>query len=199
MSRKRGVFIVLEGVDGAGSTTHSRLLAEWLRRRGHGVTLTKEPQSEGKIGRLIREYLQVTRSSPVVDALLFAADRVEHLEKVIKPDLARGKTVISDRYLESSIAYQGAEGVDVEWIQILNREALSPDLTIVLKIDPTKSLGRKRFVKREKFETEAFLRKVAEILLSRASTRGYPVVNTDVPTEESQRKIRAIVSERLKL
>jgi len=199
MDRKNGFFIVLEGVDGAGSTTHSRLLAEWLRRMEHKVTLTKEPQSDGKIGRLIREYLQITESSPIEDALLFAADRVEHLENVIKPELARGGIVVSDRYLESSIAYQGAEGVDVEWIQTINREALPPDLTIVLKVDPAKSLGRKRFAKREKFETEIFLRKVAEILLSRASARNYPVVSTDTSIEESQRKIRAIVSRYLKL
>jgi len=199
MSWKNGFFIVLEGVDGAGSTTHSRLLAGWLRRMGHEVVLTKEPQSHGRIGRLIREYLQITESPPIVDALLFAADRVEHLENVIKPELARGRIVVSDRYLESSIAYQGAEGVDVEWIQTINREALPPDLTIVLKVDPAKSLSRKSFVKREKFETEIFLRKVAEILLSRASARNYPVVSTDTSIEESQRKIRAIVSKCLKL
>jgi len=199
MSWKNGFFIVLEGVDGAGSTTHSRLLAGWLRRMGHEVVLTKEPQPHGRIGRLIREYLQITESPPIVDALLFAADRVEHLENVIKPELARGRIVVSDRYLESSIAYQGAEGVDVEWIQTINREALPPDLTIVLKVDPAQSLSRKSFVKREKFETEIFLRKVAEILLSRASTRNYPVVSTDTSIEESQRKIRAIVSRRLKL
>ena len=166
---------------------------------GHEVTLTKEPQSDGRIGRLIREYLQITESSPIVDALLFAADRVEHLEKVIKPELTRGRIVISDRYLESSVAYQGAEGIGLEWIQTINREALPPDLTIVLKVDPARSLRRKRFVKREKFETEAFLRKVAEILLSRAAAKGYPVVSTDAPIEESQRKIRAIVSKCLKL
>lgn len=199
MSRKRGFFIVLEGIDGAGSTTHSRLLAEWLRGRGYDVTLTKEPRSDGKIGKLIREYLQMPKSSPIIDALLFAADRAEHLDEVIKPDLAKGKVVISDRYLESSIAYQGASGVDIEWIQTINREAISPDLTIVLKVDPTLSLSRKRFVRKEKFETEGFLKRVAEILLSKASKNGYSVVSTDVPVERAQHEIRMIVSKSLGL
>jgi dTMP kinase len=112
----RGLLVALEGIDGAGNTTQARLLARWLKRRGMEVLLTKEP-TRGDVGRLIRARLRKGVKDPLVDTLLFAADRAEHVAKVIAPGMRRGLVVVTDRYVESSIAYQGAEGADPSWVE----------------------------------------------------------------------------------
>lgn len=142
-----GRFIVLEGIDGAGTTTHSKRLYKALRQRELGVEHTCEPTS-GPIGGLIRQVLQrrllVSDSTGLrpfawsTMALLFAADRLDHLDSVIVPALRAGKIVISDRYDLSSLIYQSAtspagEGV-LPWIRALNERALRPDLTLVLDV-----------------------------------------------------------------
>jgi dTMP kinase len=142
-----GYFIVIEGIDGSGSTTHTKLLAKSLRQSGRKVVETCEP-SAGPIGGLIRQVLQ--RRLFVADAtgprafawstmaLLFAADRMDHLDAEIVPALRDGAIVISDRYDLSSLAYQSvtAPGGDkvVPWIRDLNRLALRPDLTLVIDV-----------------------------------------------------------------
>jgi dTMP kinase len=143
-----GRFVVLEGIDGCGSTTQARLLARALEARGHAVESTCEPSS-GPIGALIRRALQQQLHGPSGEprqpswatmALLFAADRLDHVDHVIRPALARGALVISDRYDLSSLTYQSATapaGADVlAWLRALNAEAVRPDLTIVLDVSP---------------------------------------------------------------
>lgn len=135
-------FIVLEGIDGSGTTTQSVQLAENLRLRGHRVRTTFEPSS-GRIGTQIRELLAVRSNSiaPAALALLFAADRVDHNRRVILPAVRAGEVVISDRYLMSSLAYQGLTQ-SVEWLQQINSNARLPDLTLLLRIPPLVGLRR---------------------------------------------------------
>ncbi|MEM3549924.1 MAG: dTMP kinase [Candidatus Bathyarchaeia archaeon] len=158
----KGFFICVEGLDGCGKTTQARMLVKNLKDRGFDAVYTAEP-SRGKIGRFIRKHcLNVEkRVSGVVEALLFAADRFEHLEFEVKPALKMGKIVVSDRYVYSSLAYQGAAGLDLEWIRKVNMHALPPNLAIFIDVQPETVLNRlkpKRSVM-EKIETQ---RKVRE-------------------------------------
>lgn len=149
-----GVFVVLEGIDGAGTTTQTMRLAGALRARGATVRATREP-SDGPIGTMIRQILTgrivgVDGRAPgwATMALLFAADRMDHVETDIEPALARGAVVISDRYDFSSLAYQsavsGRGGVaTVEWIRTLNAHARRPDLTIVLDLPASAAAARR--------------------------------------------------------
>ncbi len=152
----QGLFVVLEGVDGAGTTTQAHRLADSLRGQGRAVHLTEEP-SKGPIGMLLRQVLTgrlITAAAPEMRspswstmALMFAADRLDHLEAEIAPRLAEGTTVICDRYYHSSLAYQSVTGgrspETVEWIRQVNSLALSPDLTIVLDVSPEVARGRR--------------------------------------------------------
>jgi dTMP kinase len=133
-------LIVLEGLDGAGTTTQARRLVEHLSGRGVPAHLTREP-SDGPIGRLIREMLTGHHAIPDQSiaqstfGLLFAADRLDHLQREVEPKLAAGVTVVSDRWYHSSLAYQGT-GADRDWIATLNSRARPPDLTIFLQVRP---------------------------------------------------------------
>lgn len=188
----RGLLIVLEGIDGAGKTTHARLLAEWLSEKGYEVHLTKEP-TNGEVGAMLRRQLVEKAFHPATLALLFAADRVEHTEKEIKPMIEAGKIVVSDRYLESSICYQAAAGLSVEWIESINRWALKADLTILLDVDVQTAMSRLGNKLRDRFEDEEFLGKVRKIYLERAKSKGYPVVDATHPIGDVQAEIRKIV------
>ncbi|WP_033822957.1 dTMP kinase [Kitasatospora sp. MBT63] len=144
-----GFFIALEGGDGAGKSTQSQALAEWIRSKGHEVVLTREPGGSPIGQRLRALVLDVgnTGLSHRAEALIYAADRAEHVENVIRPALARGAVVITDRYMDSSIAYQGA-GRDLAATEVarISRWAtggLVPDLTVVLDVDP--GAARERF------------------------------------------------------
>lgn len=158
----KGFFICVEGLDGCGKTTQARMLVKNLKDRGFDAVYTAEP-SMGKIGRFIRKHcLNVEkRVSGVVEALLFAADRFEHLEWEVKPALNMGKIVVSDRYVYSSLAYQGAAGLDLEWIRNVNMHALTPNLAIFIDVQPETVLNRLKPKKSvmEKIETQ---RKVRE-------------------------------------
>lgn len=151
-----GHFIAIEGIDGAGTTTQAARLAAVLRRRGLPVRTTHEP-TDGPIGALIRQVIngRVVVSGPAGStslgwstmALLFAADRLDHLQAEIIPNLMDGVTVITDRYDASSIAYQGVVSGDeavTEWIRTINRRARRPDLTIILDVTPDTALERRR-------------------------------------------------------
>jgi len=142
-------FIVIEGIDGCGKGTQAKLLFDHLSDLGKEVLLTAEP-TRGPLGKMIREHL----SDPYFDdeslALLFAADRIEHLEKEVRPAMEDGKIVISDRYVYSSVAYQG-QRVDLDWVGDINKYADRPDLVILLDILP--SLGQRRMRERgDEFE-----------------------------------------------
>ncbi len=129
------LLICIEGLDKSGKTTQARLLVEELKRRGFRSVYTSEPTS-GEIGQLLREtVLRRRRRIPaVVEAVLFAADRLYHVEREIKPFLRRGFIVVSDRYLYSSLAYQGAAGLDLQWIRRINRFSPKPDIAIYLDV-----------------------------------------------------------------
>jgi len=160
---KRGVFICIEGIDASGKTTHAHRLVRSLRRRGVDAVYTTEP-SPGDIGEFIRKYVlqRRRRVRTVIEAFLFAADRVDHLERKIKPALQQGKTVVSDRYVFSSLAYQGAAGLDLSWIEEINKLAVPPDLGIFIDVPPevvVRRMRRKKSVM-ERLETQRKVRAV---------------------------------------
>lgn len=190
-----GKFIVLDGIDGSGTTTHANLLRDWLKQKGHAVIVTQEPSSR-KIGSLIRKNIKTTETSAQVDALLFAADRVDHIEYIIKPSLLANKIVISDRYVESAVAYQTAAGLQMEWVLNLNKYTVNPNLTIILDINPEVGLARKKKLA-DKFEHVEFLKKVREIYLQRAQSQNYPVINTDRSLNIVQEDIRKLVQDQI--
>lgn len=140
-------LIVLEGLDGAGTTTQARRLVEALEARGTPAHLTREP-SDGPIGRLIREMLTGGHAiagealSQGTFGLLFAADRLDHLQREVEPRLRAGAIVVSDRWYHSSLAYQGT-GADRDWIVTLNARARRPDLTIFLRVRPEVAAARR--------------------------------------------------------
>ncbi|MCS7140256.1 MAG: dTMP kinase [Candidatus Nezhaarchaeota archaeon] len=191
----RGLYISFDGIDGAGSTTHTKLLSSWLKFKGLKVFETKEP-TMGKIGSLIRAYLHEAPKHPAIDALLFAADRVEH-SITIKKLLEEGFIVVSDRSLISSLAYQQAQGLELKWILEVNRYSLKPDMPIILDIDPTLSLSRKR-TPRERFENPEFLKLVRKILLDMALNNGWIIVDASKPLETIASDIRNLVVIELK-
>jgi len=160
----KGVFICLEGLDGCGKTTQAKLLVRMLRRSCDAV-YTAEP-SRGNIGRFIKKHCLHSdkRGSGVVEALLFAADRFDHVENTVLPALKKGQIVVSDRYVYSSLAYQGATGLDLEWIQKINEHAARPDLAIYIDVDPETVIQRLKPKKSvmEILETE---RKVREVYM----------------------------------
>lgn len=147
----RGAFIVLEGTDGSGTSTQLGLLTDALRGMGYSVEPTNEP-SAGPVGRLLRQLLADGGSDPhlrwTTMALLFAADRVDHIARTVRPALELGRVVVSDRYVLSSLIYQSltADAGDrgLAWIQEVNREALEPGLTIVLDVTAETALERRK-------------------------------------------------------
>jgi dTMP kinase len=159
---KKGVFICIEGLDGCGKTTQAKLLVKKLRKSNNAI-YTAEP-SRGKIGTYIRKsYLYgEKRLSIVLEALLFAADRIEHVEKEILPALKDGRLVISDRYVYSSLAYQGAAGLNLDWIEKVNEHALKPDLAVFIDANPELVKNRLKTKKSvmENLDTQKKVRKV---------------------------------------
>lgn len=163
------LFIVLEGIDGSGTTTQLERLARHLESRGRRVHRTREP-STGPIGRLIREALlgghrlpDGTPADGLAMALLFAADRRDHLKREIEPALADGQDVISDRYLLSSLAYQ-AEEADRSWVAALARDLREPDLTLLLEVPVVAAAARRRAAGRpdERYDADDVQARVAE-------------------------------------
>jgi dTMP kinase len=193
------LFIVLEGGDAAGTTTHSHLLKGFLESKGFRVYLTQEP-SQNKIGKLLREFLKNNEIPPATDALLFAADRNLHYENEIKKKLKEGFIVISDRYIESSIVYQSVQSDDisVEWVKEINKFVGIPDVTIILDIDPKIALARKEKGVLEKFEDISVLDKVRNRYIQRAKQEGYYIINSDDIIEFVQEKIQRIILDKLK-
>jgi len=147
VTRGRGLFITFEGGDGAGKSTQSALLAAWLEAEGHTVVRTREPGGT-ELGVEIRHLVQHRRGhvAPRAEALLYAADRAHHVATLVRPALERGDMVVQDRYLDSSVAYQGAgRELDAAQVHELSRwavEDLLPDLTVLLDLDPAVSRDR---------------------------------------------------------
>lgn len=201
-------FVVIEGLDGAGTTTQTRRVAKVLRSKGQPVSTSCEP-SDGPIGVLIRQML--SRRITVYDdegghrpvgrqtlALLFAADRLDHLEAEVEPALSRGEVAISDRYYHSSLVYQGDStegGFDYEWVDEINSRAQSPDLTVYL--EATAKLCLSRIADRERrdiYESREKLKRLErryEEVMDRVEGRGERVLRLDAtrPVEELTQKI----------
>lgn len=163
----KGMFIVLEGIDGAGTTTHAEILKQRLVSAGYAVMVTCEPTNDGPIGQLIRRALDSEDEERKFDglemAMLFAADRRYHIRTLIVPQMESGVVVISDRYQMSSYAYQSNETTG-DWVDVLARGVLKPDLTILVDV-PVKVAAkrrRKRGGKDERYDLIQFQTRVAE-------------------------------------
>lgn len=148
-----GRLIVIEGLDGAGTTTQVKRLVEHLNAKGVRAHATREP-SDGPVGKLIREMLTGGHAIPGQSlsqgtfGLLFAADRVDHCQREVDPQIAAGTVVVSDRWYHSSLAYQGT-GADRDWITTLNERARKPELTIFLKVRPEVAAQRRAAARRQ--------------------------------------------------
>lgn len=191
---KKGAFICIEGLDGSGKTTQAKMLAKRLRK-SHNAVYTAEP-SQGKIGAFIRERCLYgeKRLSSAVEALLFAADRIEHVETEVLPALKQGKLVISDRYLYSSLAYQGAAGLSLEWIEKINEHALRPDLAVFIDVDPKTAIQRLKPNKSvmENMETQ---QKVREIYLKFVEKGNLTRINGNQSKKEVAQELYAVVKD----
>jgi dTMP kinase len=181
MSRK-GIFICIEGLDGSGKTTQANLLTERLQKT-HKVFCTAEP-SHGKIGTFIREgCLYEDKRLPIeAEALLFAADRIEHNHNEIEPALADDKIVICDRYIYSSLAYQGSTGLSLDWIKTINSRALQPDFSIFIDVSPERVIERLQR-KKSVMETLETQQKVREIYVKFVEKGELILINGDKPID----------------
>jgi dTMP kinase len=150
-----GVFITFEGGDGSGKSTQARLLADWLQSTGRTVMQTREPGGT-ELGLELREIVLHRRGdiAPRAEALIYAADRAHHIATKVRPAIERGEVVIQDRYLDSSVAYQGAgrvlDGAEIRDLSLWAIEGFLPDLTILLDLD--ESVGRDRLKQRTKYD-----------------------------------------------
>jgi dTMP kinase len=184
-----GHFIVIEGIDGAGTTTQTRLLCERLGERGLVAHATREP-SDGPIGRLLREMLH-GQHAPVSGAamtLLFAADRMDHLAREIEPQLLRGVHVVSDRYYHSSLAYQSEEA-ERALVAAANRSARTPDLTLFLRVRPQVAAERRHQQGRqtERYDDHALQERIARnyqaLCEERAARERIVVIDGEQPVD----------------
>jgi dTMP kinase len=194
---RKGRLIVLEGIDGAGKSTQAALLVEALRKRGVRAVLFREPTG-GVWGRKIRAKARRAGSlTPRQELALFLKDRRDNVAKNIRPALARGEVVVLDRYYFSTIAYQGARGLDPKRIRRLNEAfAPPPDLVFILDVDPAGGLGRIRGRGRrdEHFEREDYLKKV-RVLFRRFRGRRFVRVDAAAPAGAVRARIWARVAE----
>lgn len=195
-----GRFVVLEGLDGAGTTTQCERLGAWLSERGLAHLLTREP-STGPVGRLIRQTLRAEPGAPDRATLpwMFAADRADHLAREVGPALGVGRVVVSDRYVPSSLAYQSTEWpFDLVWA--LNASFPVPDLTVFVDVPPEVGLGRvaarggEREIYEERGRLEAVASRYSEAL-ARLRARGdrVEVVDGTAPPGEVEAAVRTLV------
>jgi dTMP kinase len=196
-----GVFVCFEGGEGAGKSTQTRELEAWLRTEGYRVRLTFEP-GDTVVGRRVREIVLDPATGDLADrteTLLYAADKAEHVDSVVLPALERGEVVITDRYVDSSLAYQGAgRALDVAEVERVQRWAtrdLRPHLTVVLDLAPEHGLGR--FAERDRIEGESveFHERVRKAFLQMAAADPdhYLVVDAHRPVDDIAAEVRARV------
>jgi len=200
-------FITLEGVDGAGKSTHIPFIAERVRAAGHDVVTTREPGGT-KLGETLRDLLLNAPMSHDTETLLMFAARREHLERVIRPALSRGAWVLCDRYTDATWAYQGGgHGVDAALIAALEKgvhDDCRPDCTILFDVPPAVSRGRLARAEShgrtlDKFEREdlGFTERVRAAYLSRAHAEPgrFRVVDSSQPQDEVRDELKRIVAE----
>lgn len=203
----RGLFLTLEGPEGAGKSTQGPLLAEHLRRSGLDVLYTREPGGT-PIGERIRGVLlddAHREMAAETEMLLFAAARAQFVREVVSPALARGVTVLSDRYVDASLSYQGfGRGLDVavvRWVNEVATGGLLPDLTVLLDIEPTAGLARARAARgkegaagrgdRLEQEGTAFYERVRAgfLQLARESPQRFAVIDAGGDVDEVRRRV----------
>jgi dTMP kinase len=193
-----GLFLCFEGGEGAGKSTQAALLHEWLVAAGHDVVLTFEP-GDTAVGGDIRRIVLDPATGHLADrteALLYAADKAEHVEKVVAPALARGAVVITDRYVDSALAYQGTgRAIDAAELEHVLRWATSdlrPHLTVLLDVDPSAGLGR--FEGRDRIEAESteFHQRAREgfLALAAADPDHYVVLDARADRDSIAQQIR---------
>jgi dTMP kinase len=200
-----GLFITLEGGDGSGKTTQAERLGEWLAEQGRTIVRTREPGGT-EVGVEVREIVLHHRGdiTPRAEALLYAADRAHHVATVVRPALERGEVVLQDRYIDSSVAYQGAGRVlDPEAVRRLSEwatEGLRPDLTILLDLDAEAARGRldEARTRYDRLEAEAsdFHDRVrsAYLVLAANEPERFLVVDAALPVDEIAAAIRIRVA-----
>jgi len=203
-----GLFVTFEGGDGVGKSTQAALLEDWLRAQGRDVVRTREPGGTD-VGQRVREIVLHHRGhiDARAEALLYAADRAHHVATVVRPAIARGDVVIQDRYLDSSVAYQGAGRVlDPQQVRDLSLwavDGLLPDVTILLDLDETSARRRldaddKPFDRLEAEQAEFHARvRAAFLTLADAEPARFLVVDASLPVDEIAALVRARVADRL--
>lgn len=200
-----GLFVALEGGEGAGKSTQARLLQEWLEKAGHDVVLTFEP-GDTLAGRRIREMVLSPETGELDDrteALLYAADKAEHVATVVWPALERGAVVVTDRYVDSTLAYQGAgraiPAAELEQVARWATGNLRPHLTVLLDLAPEQ--GLRRFHGRDRIEGESaeFHGRVRDSFrhLAESEPGRYLVVDATRPVDEIAGRIRTRVEQLL--
>jgi dTMP kinase len=206
--RRRGRFITLEGGEGAGKSTQAARLADWLKAQGISVLLTREPGGSRR-AEALRELLLSGAVAPFgaeAEALIFAIARAEHLVETVRPALGAGAWVISDRFLDSTWAYQGSAGAAPEVLKHLDAIAVGesrPDLTLILDLPPELGLARirNRNSVPDRFETDALrahkARRQAYLEIAAREPRRCVVIDASVGDVEATEAIRAAVAERL--
>ena len=193
-----GVFVCFEGGEGAGKSTQTRALESWLQSEGYAVRLTFEP-GDPEVGRRVRQIVLDPATGDLADrteTLLYAADKAEHVETVVLPALERGEVVITDRYVDSSLAYQGAgralDLAEVEQVQRWATRDLRPHLTVVLDLAPEQGLGR--FAERDRIEGESveFHERVRKAFVEMASADPdhYLVMDARRPVDDLATEVR---------
>ncbi|MRH29442.1 dTMP kinase [Microbacterium sp. SYP-A9085] len=203
-----GLFVTFEGGDGVGKSTQAALLEDWLRAQGRDVVRTREPGGTD-VGQRVREIVLHHRGhiDARAEALLYAADRAHHVATVVRPAIARGDVVIQDRYLDSSVAYQGAGRVlDPQQVRDLSLwavDGLLPDVTVLLDLDETSARRRldaddKPFDRLEAEQAEFHARvRTAFLTLADAEPARFLVVDASLPVDEIAALVRARVADRL--
>jgi dTMP kinase len=198
----RGLFITIEGGDGTGKSTQAKLIEEWLAGRGRTVVRTREPGGT-EVGVEIREIVLHHRGDIAAraEALLYAADRAHHIETFVRPALERGEVVLQDRYLDSSVAYQGAgrvlDPVEIRNLSLWAAQGLLPDLTILLDLDETTARARldssrTRYDRLEAEKSDFHARvRAAYLGLAEAEPERFLVVDASRPVDEIAADIRA--------
>lgn len=203
-----GLWITLEGGDGSGKTTQAALLEQWLREQGRRVVRTREPGGTD-VGVLIRDIVLHHRGdiAPRAEALLYAADRAHHVATLVRPAVERGDVVLQDRYLDSSVAYQGAgrvlDGGEIRDLSLWATEGALPDVTVLLDVDPATARGRldaadKPFDRLEA-EKSAFHERVraAFLALAEADPDRFLVIDATRAIDEIAAEIRSRVAPHL--
>jgi dTMP kinase len=200
------VFLTLEGGDAAGKTTQAVALETWITGLGRTVVRTREPGGTPLGGEIRSLLLHGDHVSPRAEALLYAADRAHHVATVVRPALKRGDVVVQDRYVDSSVAYQGAgrvlDPVEVRGLSTWATDGLLPDLTILLDLDPAVARGRREGRAAEdrlEAEQDDFHERVrtAFLALAAAEPERFVVVDAGLTSEEVASRIRRVVEPRL--